>query len=125
MKSTIHLILCGHSTNIFGYGYDAATNTLAIRFKAGPGGNTYHYANVPPALYEQFHGAQSKGKFFSAFIKTAIDDKNAPLYPATLMVPEQPDDDEGDEPAPQPKPPIEPPAQDGVKPIGEPEKEAA
>jgi hypothetical protein len=116
MKSTIPLILCEHSSNIIGYGYDAATSTLAIRFKAGPGGNIYHYTNVPPALYEQLCGAKSKGKFFAAFIK---DD---PLYPATLMKPEE-DDDDGDEPVPAPTSPTEPP-QHPAK-VEEPQKEAA
>jgi hypothetical protein len=117
-KSTIELALCESSSNIIGYGYDTTTSTLAIKFKAGPGGKTYHYAGVPPILYAEFLAAESKGKFLAQSIKTALNGNGEPLYPATLMEPEQPDDDEGDDPVPQPKPSPTPP-------IGDPEKEAA
>jgi hypothetical protein len=116
MKSTIELILCENSSNIIGYGYDSGV--LAVKFKAGPGGKTYHYAGVPAEVYAEFCAAESKGKFLAQNIKGALDDAGKPLYPATLMEPEQPDDDEGDDPVPQPKPSPTPP-------IGDPVKEAA
>jgi hypothetical protein len=124
MKSTIPLILC-ESSNIAGYGYDIASNTLAIRFKSGPGGTIYHYAGVSLTLYAEFCGSESKGKFFAQRIKSATGADGQYLYPATLMKPEQPDDDEGDEPMPAPPTPKDPPQQDGVKPIGDPQREAA
>lgn len=58
------------SSQIQSIGHDAASNTLAIRFrnKAGAGG-LYHYANFPAAEFEAFKGAESIGSHFGKFIK--------------------------------------------------------
>lgn len=53
------------SSNIEATAYDAATNTLHVRFM---GGATYTYDNVPPALYEAMHKAPSIGKFVNSQI---------------------------------------------------------
>jgi hypothetical protein len=60
-----------NSSQLNALGYDADTNTLAIRFP-GRGDNpgaVYHYSNVPPDVYAAFMAAESKGKFFLANIK--------------------------------------------------------
>jgi hypothetical protein len=58
------------SSQISAFGYDAATQTLAIQF---PGrGNTsslYHYADVPAEVFEQMKAAPSKGTFFGEKIR--------------------------------------------------------
>ena len=60
------------SSNIIKFGYDAEKQELQVTFK---GGKTYSYAAVPPELAEQFRQSPSKGKFFSAHIKTAFEFK--------------------------------------------------
>lgn len=58
------------SSQIHSIGYDAETNTLAIRFlsRGGPG-SMYHYSNVDAALWAEFEAAESKGAFFGKNIK--------------------------------------------------------
>lgn len=65
-KPSIELKHC-HSSNIIGYGYDAKSNTLAIKFKGS--GQTYHYDNVPQDVFNTLGKADSVGKFFLANIK--------------------------------------------------------
>ncbi|MDW9245202.1 KTSC domain-containing protein [Burkholderia cepacia] len=60
------------SSQIFAIGHDAATNTLAIRFKnrsTGAATSLYHYENVDAALFAEFAAAESKGSFFGQRIK--------------------------------------------------------
>ena len=66
------------SSQLHSYGYDAATQTLAIRFKNFNGnvGSTYHYANFTPTDWDAFKAAESKGSHFGKFIK-----KEAVKYP--------------------------------------------
>ncbi len=82
------------SSQINEVGYDLASETLGIRFKAtsrGPA-SEYHYANVPRLLYRAMITAESVGGFFAAEIK-----KRPDLYPYTKMgdvlppAPENPD----------------------------------
>ena len=75
------------SSQIHAIGHDAATNTLAIQFraKAGPG-STYHYANVTATQFEEFLGAESIGAHFGAHFK-----KND-AHPFTKIVPETKDE---------------------------------
>lgn len=54
------------SSNIDAVAFDAATSTLGVRFKNG---GTYHYADVPQSVYDEFLAASSIGKFFFAHIK--------------------------------------------------------
>ncbi len=62
----------GASTNISGVGYDQPTQTLAVRFSNG---RVYHYSEVTPKVYEDFNGAESKGKFFFSQIRGKFDFK--------------------------------------------------
>ena len=55
------------SSNIQKVGYDAATRTLAVRFKSGA---TYHYADVAPETHASMLAASSIGGFFFANIKS-------------------------------------------------------
>jgi hypothetical protein len=60
------------SSQIESIGHDAATSTLAIRFKNWKGEPTsvYHYANFTAADFAAFRDAESIGKHFGAHIKT-------------------------------------------------------
>ncbi|CBJ38289.1 conserved protein of unknown function [Ralstonia solanacearum CMR15] len=59
------------SSQIHAIGHDAATNTLAIRFKNWKGEVTslYHYQNFTAEDFEAFRTAESIGRHFGAFIK--------------------------------------------------------
>jgi len=59
------------SSQIHAIGHDAATNTLAIRFKNYKGEVTslYHYSNFTAEDFEAFRTAESIGRHFGAFIK--------------------------------------------------------
>ena len=57
------------SSNLAGFGYDAASKTLAVKFKDS--GKTYHYADVPPDIFDEFGKAESKGKFFFAKVRNS------------------------------------------------------
>jgi hypothetical protein len=75
----IQLTPC-ESSLIHAHGYDAATQTLALQFKAkgGPGA-TYHYADVPPEMYAALQTSDSVGRFFGSEIK------NNPAHPHTRV----------------------------------------
>jgi hypothetical protein len=63
------------SSQIAAIGYDAASETLAIRFK-GKGdapGSLYHYAYVSPADWAEFRDAPSIGSYFYKHIKPRPD----------------------------------------------------
>lgn len=55
-----------HSSNVEAHGYDAATRTLAVRFK---GGGEYRFTDVPADLADKFAAAESKGSFFAKSIR--------------------------------------------------------
>ena len=59
------------SSQIHSIGHDAATNTLAIRFKNYKGEVTslYHYSNFTAEDFEAFRTAESIGRHFGAYIK--------------------------------------------------------
>ena len=54
------------STNVAAIGYDELTSTLGVKFHKG---GTYHYLNVPKAVYLAFLGAHSKGSFVHERLK--------------------------------------------------------
>ena len=86
MKSTIALTPCT-SHQLAAYGYDAATQTLAITFKQKGGTSLpYHYP-CTPELFAELESAESKGKFFNQRIKGNKDMSH------TKMVPD--DDEQG------------------------------
>lgn len=51
------------SSNVDAVGYDAASQTLQVRFK---GGKTYDYAGVPAAVNTALNQAESVGRFIAA-----------------------------------------------------------
>ena len=79
------------SSQIAGIGHDPATSTLAVQFKkkAGPG-SIYYYSNVPAQVFADFIGAESKGKYFGANIKSNAD------YPYQKIEPEAKDEAQGE-----------------------------
>jgi hypothetical protein len=54
------------SSNLKAVGYDHDTQTLAVQF---PNGNIYHYDSVPQSVYDNLMADESKGLFFSKFIR--------------------------------------------------------
>lgn len=48
------------------HGYDATTQTLALRFGAG---GVYHYKDVPQSVYDKFVAAKSLGAAFGSLIR--------------------------------------------------------
>ncbi|SEO76968.1 KTSC domain-containing protein [Luteibacter sp. UNC138MFCol5.1] len=63
------------SSQIHSIGHDAATNTLAIRFKnyKGEASSLYHYSNFTAADFAAFRDAESIGKHFGQHIKPATE----------------------------------------------------
>jgi hypothetical protein len=60
------------SSQIHSLGYDAASTTLAIRFKdrtTGAPTSLYHYANVPVEEFNALRDAASIGSYFGKHIK--------------------------------------------------------
>lgn len=54
------------SSDLASIGYEAATQTLEIEFKAT---GVYRYFSVPPATFAQLASTPSPGKFFLQHIK--------------------------------------------------------
>ena len=54
------------SSQLAQHGYDAATKTLAIKFKSG---GLYHYAGVSQEAYDSLVKAKSLGKHFAANVR--------------------------------------------------------
>ena len=54
------------SSNIEQIGYDEDQRELWVRFKSG---DTYVYANVPPATYDDIARADSKGSYLNREIR--------------------------------------------------------
>lgn len=63
-KPDIPLTAC-KSSAVTGYGYDAASKTLAVQFK---GGKTYHYPDVPASVHAGFAEAKSIGKYVGTHV---------------------------------------------------------
>lgn len=75
------------SSQISGFGYDAATQTLGVEFPGkGPApGSRYHYAGCSQALYDEFASAESKGKFFGANIRGKLPFEKQPEVPGGVV----------------------------------------
>ena len=58
------------SSQIEAVGYDATSETLAIRFK---GGSVYYYSNVSQGIHDDMVKAESVGAFFGKHIKPHAD----------------------------------------------------
>jgi len=54
------------SSLISGYGYDADTQTMSVRFRSN--GREYNYA-VPTETFTAFLASPSKGSYFHKYIK--------------------------------------------------------
>jgi len=54
------------SSNIAGFAYDEASNTLTVEFKNG---SMYDYYDVSVPVYESMKSAPSKGRFLAQEIK--------------------------------------------------------
>lgn len=62
------------SSNLLSAGYDSETKTLEIQFKDGKDaqakpGAVYQYHDVPSSVWDDFQGAESKGRYFHQAIK--------------------------------------------------------
>lgn len=55
-----------YSSNVAGFGYDAATKTLTVEFKSG---GKYDYQGVSSETFAGLQAAESKGKFIGQHIK--------------------------------------------------------
>jgi hypothetical protein len=55
-----------NSQAMLAYGYDPASQTLAIRFGEG---KVTHFADVPPEVGAEFEAAESKGRAYHALIR--------------------------------------------------------
>lgn len=64
-KKAIPLCKC-ESNQIAGFGYDAASQTLAVSFKRG---GLYHYTGVPADVFAEMQAADSPGSFLHKNIK--------------------------------------------------------
>jgi hypothetical protein len=58
------------SSNLKAIGYDHATQTMAVQFLNG---NIYHYDSVPQTVYDNFMADDSKGSYFSKFVRGKYD----------------------------------------------------
>lgn len=54
------------SSQVQSIGYDAASKTLAVKFKNG---GEYQYDGVPPEINENILKAESVGKYLGAHVK--------------------------------------------------------
>lgn len=66
-QSTIPLTYTPDSSQIAGYGYDAATQRLAVEFKSSA--FVYEYRDVSPETAAAMQAAASKGSFVHKVIK--------------------------------------------------------
>ncbi len=78
--STIALTLTPTSSQLYGHGYDAGTQTLALEFNSNHALKTYHYPGFTPEMYEDMKKAESIGSFFYKHIKAQWDGKFQILY---------------------------------------------
>lgn len=58
------------SSNVDACGYDADTQTLAIRYGSGL---LYHYASVPAEVYAELQAAESVGKFIAQRVNLSFE----------------------------------------------------
>jgi len=75
MTKNLIALMPVESSQIHSIGHDAASNTLAIRFKNGKGepSSVYHYDNFTAADFAAFQGAESIGSHFGKHIKSATE----------------------------------------------------
>lgn len=61
--------VAGHSSQIHAYGYDAATQQLAVEYHSNHERMTYHYLRVPQETFAGLEAAESKGSFIYRNVK--------------------------------------------------------
>lgn len=66
-KQTSFEMIAVRSSNLLAIGYDPKTETLRIQFRDR--GLNYDYANVPALVFEAFKLSESKGEFFTEYVK--------------------------------------------------------
>jgi hypothetical protein len=72
------------SSNIQAVGYEPDDQLLAIQFRSG---DIYAYSDVPKSIYTDLMGAESKGKYFSRYIRhTYAWEKNPALLLETIRL---------------------------------------
>ena len=57
------------SDAIDGFHYDETAHTLRVRFTSG---GVYDYFDTPPRLYQRLMRANSKGHFFTTYIRDKL-----------------------------------------------------
>lgn len=81
MTVTINYQPC-QSSQIEAWGYDAASQTLGIKFVRGA---TYHYIGVSQEVADSFAKAESAGKFFGGSIKNKFNYERQPDQPGGIV----------------------------------------
>jgi hypothetical protein len=56
------------SSALSSIGYDAETETLEVEFTSG---SVYRYLHVPSVVAAELRNAESRGRYFDAFVKGA------------------------------------------------------
>lgn len=83
----IHLTPC-ESSQLAAYGYDADSQTLAIRFKptsGAPQGSVYHYFDVAPDVFGAMKKAPSVGTFFGKELRGKFKYEKQPEEPGGIV----------------------------------------
>lgn len=65
-RSTIPMTMTPESSQIAGYGYDAASQTMVLAFQSSAGQKEYEYPDTPPAKFAELDAAESKGRWWRA-----------------------------------------------------------
>ena len=68
-ETSIPLTPVTGSSMIAADGWDAQTQTLAVRFVNGA---TYEYRGLSPAVYEAYSSAESKGSYLKKFVEKNV-----------------------------------------------------
>lgn len=55
-----------NSSNIESVGYNEESQSLMVKFRSG---SSYAYDGIPQSVYDAFMASDSKGRFFSAYIR--------------------------------------------------------
>lgn len=73
------------SSQLSAYGYDAGTQTLAIKFKGKAGGSMYHYFGVAAEVFEAMKKAESLGTFFGKEVRGVFAYEKQPEQPGGIV----------------------------------------
>lgn len=87
--SMIPLSLTPDSSQLHGYGYDAAGKVLAVEYRSNHDSVTYHYKEVPAEAAQGLDAAESKGAFIFKQIKPKFDFDRLEKEPAPAAEPQE------------------------------------